>query len=940
MKYNTLTKLFAISLGLASLYGCGGDSAFSVSTAQIGHGVGDSFTEGEIDITNPDLPTSGDNTVITVNVVDADGVFTNAPVVINFSSACALTGASTFNPAQATNTNGVVTTLYTNITCTNEDEILVSTASAPVLTATGTVTTTPSTTGGGTPATAGTSLLFGSGPNTSSFQNGVLDIQASTIDQQGTTIITAKIVDSATGFINTTDSLTVNFTSDCVGLGLSTFDQTAITNALGIYQVTYTHVDNACGSDNITASTTLTGTTVASTAVTTLNIVAGGGTVIPTAGVVSIGNGIGAGFSSAALNIANQTLTTGGNTLITANIVDENNLKDTGTYTVNFSVQCDNGGTFTLSNNSVTSATGTFSTTFTDTSCDGTVDVVAYAVLNGTTKTANGTITVGSSSTTITYSIGELVSAGNFVPGQINFSDATLAAGESTLITVHVSDANGNLLTDSENIVFNSACVGAGTATITTSNGTTSIDTLTTGTATATYQANGCAPNDTITATATGLNGDIQASGTITISAAAFNAIEFVSAIPDQIGIQGMGRNETTNVTFKLVDQSGGPVSGQLVDFSLSNNGSGINITNPLDQATSNANGEVTAVITSGKVQANFVVTATTTVSTVTYVASSNSISVQDAIPAQNGFSLVSTISNPEALNIVTTVQFTAYVNDRNNNPVPDGDKVNFLAECGNIDSSCTTVNGSCSVNWVSTPINCYDYAGGGATATDGRVAIMAYVTGEESFADNDADGEFTTGDVILTNNAEAYLDYNDSGDFTINVDAYQDFNESGAHNNADALFNGALCVNNCGTTDRIHVYQSKTLIASGSAASLRICEELVLNTVPDMETCPTLSSFTIANNDRNAFYFTVRDGNGNVMPAGTEVKIATTSGKIVTSATYSVPNANPTSTANILAVTTYKSVLLQDAASTAGAITITVTSPGGTSAFGYIDIQ
>jgi len=917
MKHNTLMKLFAIGTTMATMYGCGGDPAFSVNTLQLGNGIGDNFNASTLEINDGTVTGTSD---IGVYVVDKDGLLSSEPVTVTFTSACIVTGDATVSPASVVNSNGIISTTYTNISCTGDDDVVATTNTTPLLTATGVVTPTTA------PVTVITQdeLAIGSF-SSGTFTAGSLSASATTIQPGGSTLITVDIVDNQNQF--SSEPMDITFTSPCVAFGYAGFDQSTVSNTNGSITVQFTDNNSGCSATTVLASATLTdpnttktlavGGTVATVALTIST------TAPAPAGTLSIGNGIGSAFDNGRLNIQSPNLTTGGSSLLTVNIVDENGLLDTtNSNTVNFQVQCDNLGAYTLSAASVTNSTGVFSTTFTDVSCNGTVNIAAYATLNGETKIASDALSIGTTTITETYSIGELT-GGGFVAGQMNLSSTSLNAGESSLITVHVTDSAGNLYTTADTaVVFNSTCVGQGTATVDVGDGTSSTTTGTTGTATATYQATGCIGNDTVTATASSLNGTTTASGTITVAAAAFNTIEFVSATPTQVGIQGMGLNETTNVTFKLVDESNGPVSGQTVNFTLSNSAGGITLTNA--SAVSGADGEVTAVVQSGKVQANFVVTASTTVGAITYVASSNTISVQDAIPAQNGLSLVASSLNPEGYNKVATVSITAYVNDRNNNPVPDGNRVNFLAECGNIGGSCETISGSCSVDWVTTPINCLAY---GDNTNLGKVSIMAYIDGEESFLDADADGEFETGETVLTNNEEAYMDFDNSGAFNGANDAYQDFNGNGAHDSAAALglgFNGALCVSNCGTTDRVHVYKDTTLIASTSGAVVTFSVGSVA------ATASTTTNFT----------FTVKDSNGNIMPAGTKINLSASTGQIATSAAYTVNNGNPISAGEITAATTYSSTFISGTTGDSGLITVKVEAPSGTTSFYYLSIQ
>ena len=165
----------------------------------------------------------------------------------------------------------------------------------------------------------------------------------------------------------------------------------------------------------------------------------------------------------------------------------------------------------------------------------------------------------------------------SFQAGIVAVSQASLQAGGSASLTVTFVDGNGLLVTDTITVTFSSPCAAGGLASITAS----TIETQT-GAATATYAATGCSGDDAITATAT-VNGQaLQATGTITVAAATVGSIEFVSAVPTNIGLEGtggVGRQETSTVRFRVTDSTGGPVSDSAVDFSLNTNVGGISLT-------------------------------------------------------------------------------------------------------------------------------------------------------------------------------------------------------------------------------------------------------------------------------------------------------------------------------------------------------------------------
>lgn len=335
-----------------------------------------------------------------------------------------------------------------------------------------------------------------------------------------------------------------------------------------------------------------------------------------------------------------------------------------------------------------------------------------------------GTTTGGNTSTTVR--IGSGTGAG-FTAGILSLGVSTLSAGGSTGVTANLVDANGSPYTTSTDVTFTSTCVSQGSATLT------SPVTTTTGTANSTYVAIGCSGTDTITATATVDGGTISASATITVLAATLGSIQFVSATPTNIALKGtggVGLSETSTVVFKVLNSVGGPMKDQTVKLDLDTTVGGLSISP--DTAKTDASGLAQTVVQAGTIPTPVRVTATLDGTSPAITTQSDQLAVTTGIPTQRNISLSIETLNPEAWLIDgVTVPVTMRIADRFNNPVPDGTAVTFTAEGGSIGGSCTTEKGTCSVDWVSQD----------ARPADGRVTIMASVSGEESFIDADGNG-------------------------------------------------------------------------------------------------------------------------------------------------------------------------------------------------------
>lgn len=507
----------------------------------------------------------------------------------------------------------------------------------------------------------------------------------------------------------------------------------------------------------------------------------------------------------------------------------------------------------------------------------------------------------------LTQQLGAGVGA-SFVAGALSVGLSPLSAGGSTSVTVNVVDCANNPYTTPVSVSFSSTCTGLSTAQIespiTTNNGT----------AITTYVAQGCQGNDIITATAVIENTDLTATGVVNVLSAAAGSIEFVSATPELISLKGTGGaglTENSTVVFKVSDVSGGPVSNLAVTFSLNTTIGGLSLST--SSGTTNADGQVQTVVQAGTVPTAVRVTATVSGTTPVIATQSDQLVVSTGIPDQNSFSLSADKFTPEAWDYDgVVVAITARLADRFNNPVPDGTVITFTSEGGSIGSSCSTVDGACSVDWISqAPRPCGQELGeltlqanpvlnscivlDGVTANPsipqtnplglgqpygGRVTIIATAVGEESFVDNNSNGVFDNGDVHQDIAGEAYLDINEDGDRDLNQDIYFDFDVDGSYDGSgDGLFNGVLCQHPtlCSDQQTLHVRGVLVLTMSGSAANIDVS--------PNPISFPNGGSTTAD--------LTISDLHNLPLPGGTRVEVSTTYGTITSSSSFLIPDSN-----------------------------------------------
>lgn len=285
------------------------------------------------------------------------------------------------------------------------------------------------------------------------------------------------------------------------------------------------------------------------------------------------------------------------------------------------------------------------------------------------------------------------------------------------------------------------------------------------------------------------------------------------------IALQGTGGKTNAEVTFQVNDASNTGVGGVPVTFSLVPSTGDATLTTTT--GTTGANGQVSTFVVSGNEHYSVTVLATVSTPSGTKTAQSNSLTITTGIPTENNFAVAATSltanNADDTLGITDVV--TVQLSDRFNNPAPDGTAVAFTANSGQIPGQCRTVGGTCNVTWVSSGLpNAND-----GLHLPGRVEILAYTVGEESFTDVDGDGVFDHSDVFTKfqsgttvdsfsepNNpsvddiGEVYLDGAENGAY-VSGDFFHDFNIDKLRNGPDGKFYGFGCVGtatvSCGST-------------------------------------------------------------------------------------------------------------------------------------------
>ncbi len=409
---------------------------------------------------------------------------------------------------------------------------------------------------------------------------------------------------------------------------------------------------------------------------------------------------------------------------------------------------------------------------------------------------------------------------GAFQDGVLTLTSAQLGVGSSMSIAANLVEAPDNdPWSGFATVNFSSGCASSGKASFDPAS-TTAVG----GSAVVSYQPeNGC-ESDIITASVT-IDGEIKTavSDALTVIQSPPNSIEFLGAEPKVIGLRGsaqVGAPESSTLRFRVKNSNGEPVSaGEVVDFAVVADSGGFGITSD-DSASTNSEGIASVTVRSGTVP--FVGSVRAQLRDNADINATGSVSVQSGVVTQDRFSIaVETLNPPAGSHLGAQVEATVRAADRFGNWAPNGTRINFTTELGDIEGSCEIQDGTCSVTWTSSAeqqINydpdratrtCFSEGAsarsrqgltGGVACTEndrfGRTTITAWAVGEESFDDLNGNNIFDQGEqwVALP---EAFRDDNETGLYEGAggyAEEFMDYNSNGQHDTAQSFFRGLGC--------------------------------------------------------------------------------------------------------------------------------------------------
>lgn len=470
------------------------------------------------------------------------------------------------------------------------------------------------------------------------------------------------------------------------------------------------------------------------------------------------------------------------------------------------------------------------------------ISPVSLTAANAGNLVASATVDTVAVSSDLDYQ----TSAANVSLTNMLVAQSPISALQSSAVTVE-GRVNGALAGNSVVAVnFSASCGSFSPASASTSSA---------GIASTTYQsAVSCSGNVVLTAQATGAT---ALTTTISVTAAQPANVIFSSATaPLMVSSAATGGLKQSTLKFQVLDSSGAGMSGQSVQISLSpaTISAGVTFsvggvaTTAMQTVTTDSSGYASVTVSSGSLPTPVIVTAVLT-SNAAVQASSSGVAVTSGRATQNAASLSATKLSIEAFRtdgVQTTL--TMRVADRQGNPVPAGSVVNFVASHGLVQGTCALDSASqCSATYTSQgAIRGYNDLG--------RVAILAYMDGEESFVDQDGDNVWQSPEPFY-DVGTLYRDDNENGVYDVATEQLYPGGSSGTSVCAGPAFSHPSVVNSCDGT-----WSSGIRVRQQAIIALATSEALI-----SLTSGRTSSGFSVR----------VTDLNGNAMPTGTTVTAA-----------------------------------------------------------------
>jgi len=485
----------------------------------------------------------------------------------------------------------------------------------------------------------------------------------------------------------------------------------------------------------------------------------GGGGNARSSGDNTSGGGTSSGGTTGASTLSLAIVDKDGNTVV------NNSIGNGSSYYVSSVVKNGTGAsvqnalvTFTVSDTSVVTLVS--SSALTGSSGAAQVQIRPSGYSSGTAiLTASTTV----NATVVTASLNLQTAASNVTLGTMAAASSNLSSFQNTAVTVKGY------------IDGLSAGKSAVAANFTASCGTFSPVTAysdTNGTITSTYQSGGtCAGAVTLTATPVGSSSS-STTTSVTVETAAASAVNFVGAsVPLLVSKSVGGQYSRSRLTFKVIDSGGGGMNAQKLSAVLapSSIAAGITFedgTTKSQTLTTISDGTAAVNVVAGNLFTSVLVTATLSTDA-TKSATSYGVAVTSGIAAQDTISVSAQNLSMEAWNRDgVTNSINVIVSDRLGNPLPKGTLVNFVSNNGVL-TGADGSRGTCALSELSRCSVTYTSSNGTSRPANGRIAILVYMAGEESFIDANGNNRWDAGEVFYPV-GRPFLDANENGLFDL----------------------------------------------------------------------------------------------------------------------------------------------------------------------------
>lgn len=348
---------------------------------------------------------------------------------------------------------------------------------------------------------------------------------------------------------------------------------------------------------------------------------------------------------------------------------------------------------------------------------------------------------------------------------------APLSAYGQTTLRLQLSGASVSSPTA---VTIGSSCLALGKAVVSPTTFTATSDAIE-----IQYRDNGCGAvqdRDRLSATVTASGASLGFELPIRIPAE--SSIAFVQALPEQIFLRGSGFTESSVVTFEVRDAAGNPLPNRTVELRLTTGAGGVTMegraVEPVSPpspspftANSDAQGRVSVRVNSGTLPTPIRIDARLRGSSPVISTVSSNLSVAVGLPSQLNFSLSQGTVNIEGYDRDgTTNTYEIIASDRSANPVPAGTSINFVAEGGQIEG----IKRIGIVNGISR--TAANFVSSSPRPRDGRITVVAYALGEESFLDTNGNNVYDPGE-LFQDLGNIYRDRDFDGSYNSAIDEF-----------------------------------------------------------------------------------------------------------------------------------------------------------------------